>query len=1269
MISSTPNGVVVELTVDGFYVTDTSIGGETFHRIGLGSERGGVVPGIGAPELPVLARLVSIPDLGSVHIKRVDVTEAVVAGYHVAPLQPPCAEDSMPSAFELDASRYAKDEFYPAEWARVGSPMIMRDLRCCQLVLRPVRHNPVRREVSVATKLRVELEFTSSGGVNEKEQRRTGTSPEFASLYSTFALNYRPRAPHDSPEPGSYLVICHDDFVDALPPLVDWKTWKGLEVVWTTTSQIGGSDSTSVYNYIHNAYTGWISPPAYVLLVGDAPNYISGCHYPDRPWIASDLGYSLHEGDDILADVLLARICCRTLAEAQTVINKLVAYESAPSPDNSTWHDRAIAVAGHDPANHDRFTAVVRRIRDELVGREFGQFDTLFEIWGMNESGRLTDSLNQGRSWLLYRGHGDVDEWSNVEPPWENVDISALDNGGMLPMVCSPTCRAGDFDHLSNDCLAEVWLKAGQPATPKGGSGCFASSWDSYSGWNDTLAVGMFLAHAYSNARFAACCQMAKLRMIEAYPPTPGSTTELQVYEYNNFGEPELYALSSMPVGPHVTHPLLVPVGASSFTVTVSDGSGPVQEALVYVFSDDDPTIRHAAYTDGIGRATFAMEASEPGDEITVRVTGKNILKHESSSYVETPFPSGAASATGPNQGRHIERDPSTGTVHIVYHDDANVHYASSTDNGASWDRVDLGPGQWPSVDVDFNHCPWVTFWRDHDIVASIQQNDGSWVEQTVFEPNPAYVEEIGPPALVVSNKRSEHPVDPERDLGYAVFSRSILAAENEPPLSRICVSAFDQDGVYLPEMQGRLCPAVLDEADLDEEFPLGSPCIAKTPGDWLHVTWQRDVESGSDSIMYTTTRYELEPQYVRSQLLTVSDFEVPVRVSSDDHGPCGNPAVEAWGEHVYAVWRYGYSDASIIKRRRNITEPYNIWDVPYAIVEPYEFMFPDYPVLSTGYVTAWEDADDDYEVREYWEGDYSKSNLSNSPLDSRYPHVVVEFGDGQSTAEYLHCIWTEEAVPGQDYEVVYRRWLHAPADRVVDYVFYSPVLGESLPSPYCVARDGRRSVRGRTADYAARSLVYSLPHLDPAFEYLLRLEASPCGDRRWVGELSLDGRIGTQISCEPARFDTFWQRIPAALHSRDVSVVVRLERLLGDMVSLSGLALYQVDPQKSGGGPAGEWTSINATPALHPCQPSVFASRCAVTYSVPSICDMSLDVFALDGRHVRTLARGAIRVPGTETRTWDGLDDGGELLPAGVYVVRLTAGGTSAARKVVVSR
>jgi hypothetical protein len=94
-------------------------------------------------------------------------------------------------------------------------------------------------------------------------------------------------------------------------------------------------------------------------------------------------------------------------------------------------------------------------------------------------------------------------------------------------------------------------------------------------------------------------------------------------------------------------------------------------------------------------------------------------------------------------------------------------------------------------------------------------------------------------------------------------------------------------------------------------------------------------------------------------------------------------------------------------------------------------------------------------------------------------------------------------------------------------------------------------------------------------------------------------------------------------------------------------------------------WRAIAAveTPAamkaaqLHPARPNPFNPATVLSFTLPTDARVDLAVYDLMGRRVRTLVAGESRAAGRHEMAWDGCDQSGQAVAAGVYVYRLEAG------------
>jgi len=89
-------------------------------------------------------------------------------------------------------------------------------------------------------------------------------------------------------------------------------------------------------------------------------------------------------------------------------------------------------------------------------------------------------------------------------------------------------------------------------------------------------------------------------------------------------------------------------------------------------------------------------------------------------------------------------------------------------------------------------------------------------------------------------------------------------------------------------------------------------------------------------------------------------------------------------------------------------------------------------------------------------------------------------------------------------------------------------------------------------------------------------------------------------------------------------------------------------------------------TVQLLPNRPNPFGSRTTIGFTLAQREAVALRVHDIHGRHVRTLASGTMMDAGTHQLEWDGRDDSGQLLEAGLYFCRLDAASASATRRMV---
>jgi len=89
------------------------------------------------------------------------------------------------------------------------------------------------------------------------------------------------------------------------------------------------------------------------------------------------------------------------------------------------------------------------------------------------------------------------------------------------------------------------------------------------------------------------------------------------------------------------------------------------------------------------------------------------------------------------------------------------------------------------------------------------------------------------------------------------------------------------------------------------------------------------------------------------------------------------------------------------------------------------------------------------------------------------------------------------------------------------------------------------------------------------------------------------------------------------------------------------------------------------AAPAVFPAAPNPFVSGTDIAYALPSATRASLRVYDVRGRLVRVLVDGTVPA-GLHRARWDGRDATGRASSAGIYFVKLRAGGAESAQRLL---
>jgi hypothetical protein len=235
--------------------------------------------------------------------------------------------------------------------------------------------------------------------------------------------------------------------------------------------------------------------------------------------------------------------------------------------------------------------------------------------------------------------------------------------------------------------------------------------------------------------------------------------------------------------------------------------------------------------------------------------------------------------------------------------------------------------------------------------------------------------------------------------------------------------------------------------------------------------------------------------------------------------------------------------------------------------------------------------------------------------------------------------------------------------------LYYAAALGQPEQSPYCLSRGGFAQFESWNADTSATGLTYRLPYLDPPRMYQLCAVIYHEGKKSWSANVRCDSGDWTLVRSEPGVPETLWLKVPRHLYKRDARIILELARVTGDYVSLAKLKLFQIEEEPGRHGGVQSWGSgMTFVTRLRGCTPNPFAKGTSVNYELAQYGPVDLTIHDVSGRLVRMLESGP-RQRGFRAVRWDGTDGRGHVVPAGVYFVRLSAGGRSSTGRLTLVR
>lgn len=305
---------------------------------------------------------------------------------------------------------------------------------------------------------------------------------------------------------ANYVILAPEGYDAVLQPLVNLRASQHYHVAVEHLQPIydqfneGRLDPLAIRSYLQYTYTHWDPKPAYVLLVGDGnidpkkyrstdfdtilPAFFVADIDPYTTDSATDNRYVTLSGNpnQVLPDMMIGRLPANSTAEAQAMVDKIVASEVSPTP--GAWRSRTLFVADQ------YFDGGASRLAKLVTPTIFNTPTQLYYMKNINDPAVMHSSIinnwNQGASLILYTGHAAVHFWSAASFFHITNDLGLLTNAGKLPVVLEMTCFTGTFQMGSLSSMDEQLIRK-----PNGGAlAVWGSTSEGLSNGHEYLAQG-----------------------------------------------------------------------------------------------------------------------------------------------------------------------------------------------------------------------------------------------------------------------------------------------------------------------------------------------------------------------------------------------------------------------------------------------------------------------------------------------------------------------------------------------------------------------------------------------------------------------------------------------------------------------------------------------------------------------------------------------------------------------------------------------------------
>ncbi len=607
----------------------------SFYRVSIPGHSSTADPG--KPELPVLNRLITIPEGYTYKIKISDVRSSKITPSKkdlkgiLFPSQEGVTkqEQKQKPEFVIDRKLYATRGVIISDTVRIEPLGKVRTRQLSNLVISPVRYNPRSNNLEVITSMKIEISF-SQGGINTSKS----LFPESALFNETLSkgvLNYYPKdvITGYSDQPVEMIILTDTAFKKHLEPLIRWKTQKGykLDVLYKGKGFAGDSytEIKETLAKIYKTASEKGPAPEYLLIIGDVnkvPFYGSG-------WV-TDMYYGEFDGNgDYIPDMYIGRIPATDTTDVKSIVQKIVQYEKFEVADTNKFYSSTLATEGKDEPYANYMNGQVRYAISNYLKPENKIINNyhFFYPEGFTKKDSVMKLIKNGLSFINYTGHGSAAGWLHLDI--KAPDVSNFNNKNMYPFVISNACRTAQFDDTAS--LGNKMVVASQ----EGAIGFIGCTNDSY--WDEDFYWAVGAGTPNSDPKYLETGLGAYDRLFHTHGESPSdwfitmgqvnyagnlavstSSSGRKKYYWETYallGDPSIIPIIGKPESFNIALPDTLPNGIKSLSFTI--------DPFAYMAVSHFDTLWDASFASPSGSVVLDLPGLS-NDSCLVVITGQN---------------------------------------------------------------------------------------------------------------------------------------------------------------------------------------------------------------------------------------------------------------------------------------------------------------------------------------------------------------------------------------------------------------------------------------------------------------------------------------------------------------------------------------------------------------------------------------------------------------------------------------------------------------------